>query len=345
MQKDYGCDVIMVCMENCKSLFVLPEHTFELIYGRELFDEVSLTTEVLSDRMDAEDLLQRKDIAEQVEVLFTGWGAPRLTRELLDAMPELKLVLYGAGSIRGIVTDDFWESEIPICSAAPINAIPVAEFTLAQILLGLKNTFLQQAHCRQVGRMEQLPFVGCYASVVGIISLGEIGRRVCRHLRPFDVKVMAYDPFAPDSLFEELGIGRAHSLEELFESSDVVSLHAPNIPETKGMITGKHFASMKPSSTFINTARGDIIRESEMVDVFEKRKDLTALLDVLANADKGADPRIWKTPNILITPHIAGSMKLECRRMGRAMISELARYRSDEPLHFMVTKETMARMA
>jgi len=337
--------MLLLIMENCKCLFVLPESAFERIYGSELFDEVSLSAEVLAPRLNLEQLLERTDLASRTEVLFTGWGAPVLTGELLDTMPELKLVLYGAGSIKGVVTDEFWEREIPICSAAPINAIPVAEYAFAQIILALKNTFQQQAHCRAEKAMKHLPMAGCYGSSVGIISLGEIGRRVCRYLRPLDVKVYAYDPFAPESLFQELGIHRSHSLEDLFKESDVVSLHAPNIPETKGMIGRSHFESMKPSATFINTARGDLIRETEMVNALQKRPDITALLDVLANQDQGNDPRIWTTPNIWITPHIAGSIGLECRRMGRAMVTELTRYRTGESLHLMVSKDQIQYMS
>jgi phosphoglycerate dehydrogenase-like enzyme len=135
------------------------------------------------------------------------------------------------------------------------------------------------------------------------------------------------------------------SLEELFRESDVVSLHAPHTDETDGMITGEHIASMKRGATFINTARGGIVREEEMLEVLRKRPDLTAVLDVTEPEPAAADSPVFALPNVVLTPHIAGSLGLECRRMGRYMVDELRRYLNGEPLRWQVTRELVEKIA
>ena len=126
---------------------------------------------------------------------------------------------------------------------------------------------------------EKSPVPGGYGSTVGIISLGMIGRMVVERLRSFDLQVLAYDPFVTEEQGAALGVTMC-SLDDLFRTSDVVSLHTPWLPETVGMVTGAHLASMKKGATFINTARGAIVREPEMINVLQQRADLYAILDV-----------------------------------------------------------------
>ena len=96
---------------------------------------------------------------------------------------------------------------------------------------------------------------------------------------------------------------------------------------------------MKPYSTFINTSRGAVIRENEMIEVLRQRPDLWAVLDVTYPEPPPPDSPLYTLPNVLLTPHIAGSMGEECRRQGRYMIEELERYLAGQPLSWAVTKE------
>ncbi|HSK82204.1 MAG TPA: NAD(P)-dependent oxidoreductase [Rubrobacter sp.] len=122
---------------------------------------------------------------------------------------------------------------------------------------------------------------GAYGSTVGLVSLGMVGRLVRERLRPFDLRVAAYDPYVTSEEARVLGVDLM-SLEDLFASSEVVSLHAPLLPETEGMILGSHLASMKWNAALINTSRGAVVREAEMIEVLEERPDLWAVLDVTA---------------------------------------------------------------
>jgi phosphoglycerate dehydrogenase-like enzyme len=173
---------------------------------------------------------------------------------------------------------------------------------------------------------------------VGLASLGVIARTLLKLLKPFDLNVLVYDPFLSPAEALALGVEKV-SLEDLFVRSDVVSIHTPSLPETFGMITGEHIASMKNGATFINTARGELVRENEMIDVLTHRQDLQAVLDVTLVEPPPADSPLFTLPNVVLTPHIAGSVGTECQRMGRYMVDELERYVAGVPLKWTVTPE------
>ena len=141
-----------------------------------------------------------------------------------------------------------------------------------------------------------------------------------------------------------MGVERV-SLEELFARSDIISLHTPWLPATEGLITGELLASMKLNATLINTSRGAIVREQEMIAVLRQRPDLWAVLDVVYPEPPVPSSPLYELPNVVLTPHIAGSMQDECRRMGQYVIGELKRYLAGEPLKWGLTKERAARMA
>ena len=214
-----------------------------------------------------------------------------------------------------------------------MNAIPVSEFSLAHILLGLKRAWRQALEIKRLRAsvLVKLPVAGAYQSTVGLVSLSTIGRLVRRRLEPFDLRVIAYDPTVDGEESVAMDVKMA-SLKEVFSTSDVVSLHAPHIPETTGMITGSLLASMKEGATFINTSRGEIVCEEEMIEVLQVRRDLTAVLDVTSPEPPAPDSPLYDLPNVILTPHIAGSLDHECERMGRWMVEELQRYLTGKPL-------------
>ncbi len=121
---------------------------------------------------------------------------------------------------------------------------------------------------------------------------------------------------------------------------------APGLEEPKVLlILGSHLASMKRNATLINTSRGAVVREAEMVEVLEERPDLWAVLDVTHPEPPESGSRLYDLPNVVLTPHIAGSQGNECRRMGRLVVDELRRYVAGEPLQHEITRERAALMA
>ncbi len=331
-------------MSRPKGLFVLPARSFELIYGSELAEQIGRLVELTHPPMGPDDALAYPAALAEAELIFTGWGSLTFNAEVLAAAPRLKMVFYGAGSVRGTVTDAFWERGVRICSAWAANAVPVVEYSLAQIFLCLKKAHQHAAAYHATRRMEHLPVAGGYGSTVGLVSLGMIGRTLAERLRTFDVKVIAYDPYVKPEDAARLGVEMV-GLEALFKRADVVSVHTPWLESTEGMIGGEHFRLMKPGASFINTARGAVVREKEMLAVLAERPDLFAVLDVTWPEPPAPDSPLFTLPNIFLTPHIAGSMDAECRRMGRYMLDELRRYLRGEALLYEVTRERAALMA
>ena len=156
------------------------------------------------------------------------------------------------------------------------------------------------------------------------------------------MNVLVYDPFVAEHDAAALDVELV-SLEAIFQRCDVVSLHTPSFPETRGMVTGNHIAYMKPGATFINTARGELVREAEMIEVLSMRRDLQAVLDVTYPEPPAADSPLYTLENVVLTPHIAGSAGAECRRMGRYMVEELQRYLAGEPLVYGLKRESVMR--
>jgi phosphoglycerate dehydrogenase-like enzyme len=172
-----------------------------------------------------------------------------------------------------------------------------------------------------------------------------IGRYVCERLKPFDLNVIAYDPFVSKEEAAILNVELC-TLEEVFHRADVVSLHTPWLKETEGLITGEHIHSMKKWASFINTSRGAIVREPEMVEVLRQRSDLQAVLDVTFPEPPLPGSLLYSLPNVVLTPHISGaSSKKDIARMGSFAAEELRLYLNGEPLKWEITREKAQIMA
>ena len=326
-------------------LYVLDPSSYDLIYGPAEREEIGRLVHILGPPETAASVLEHPAKLAEVDVILSGWGAPRMDAAFLAAAPRLQAVFYGAGSVRGVVSDAFWDRGIQICTAAAANAGPVAEYALAMILSSLKHGWQSAQRLRQQ-RNYAVPreFPGAFGTTVGLVSLGVIGRRVRELMRPFDLRVLAYDPYVSTAQAAELGVTLV-DLDRLFSEADVISLHTPWLKETEGMVTGRHFGRMKPGATFINTARGAVVREAELVATLQARPDVYAVLDVTWPEPPVPESPLYTLPNVFLTPHIAGSMGAECRRMGRCMVEELQRHIAGQPLRWSVSREQLARMA
>jgi phosphoglycerate dehydrogenase-like enzyme len=331
--------------------FFLGTDVFRDTYGDECFNAVAALGRVLGRPLTAEQLAASPPSwLGEVDVLFTGWSGPRLDAELLARMPKLRAVFHGAGSLRSIITDASWSREIVFANAAALNAIPTAEYAFGAILLSLKRAWQQAAAVRErraysiVPAATPLPFAGGVGSTIGLASLGQVGRRVAEWLGRLDVTIVAHDPFASAETFARLNV-RSVSLEQLFAGSDIVSLHTPLLPETTGMVNARLLSSMKPGATLINTARGGLVNEGDLLATLHARPDLQAIIDVTDPEPPESASPLYDLPNVFLTPHLAGSLGPECRRMGRAMVDEFKRFLRGEPLQHAVTREDLVRMA
>jgi len=323
-----------------KGLFLLDPASYDTIYGQHEREQIGSLIDIYAPLQTVDTIRQNPQVLEQAEVIFSGWGCPMLTDDLLQHAPHLKVVLYGAGSIKYFVTDAFWARKIQVTSAYAANAVPVVEYCLAHILLALKTTWQQVLLCREKRTFERLPMAGAYGSTVGLVSLGMIGGMMVERLKTFEVRILAYDPY----LDAYPGVTLC-PLDEIFRQADVVSLHTPWLKETEGLITGAHLAMMKPYSTLINSSRGAIVSEAEMIAVLRQRADLMAVLDVTHPEPPPVDSTLYMLPNVILTPHIAGSVGRECQRMGQYMVDELRCYLEGQPLKYSLSQQQVEKMA
>ncbi|MFD5101387.1 hydroxyacid dehydrogenase [Streptomyces albidochromogenes] len=269
----------------------------------------------------------------EAEVLLTCWGATPLTAEVLDTAPNLRAVVHAAGSVKHHVTQACWDRGIAVTSAAAANALPVAEYTLAAILFAGKRVLHAAARYRALRAdhdwREELHGAGNHRRTVGIVGASRIGRRVVELLRPFDLDVLLYDPYVAPREAAALGVELA-PLDDLCARSSVVSVHAPQLPATRHMIGTRQLAAMPAGATLINTARGSLVDEAALLPELASGR-LHAVLDVTEPELPPPDSPLYDLPNVLLTPHIAGSLGDELHRMADQSLDELERYAAGRP--------------
>ena len=288
------------------------------------------------------------DALQRAQILVTGWGTPSLVEALRDWSPErdaLRLVAHVAGSVKSLLPYEALANGLLVTHSNESLAEAVAEFTLGAILSMRRQMFLAERrfktrqpspHFSQIHELK--------GSTVGIIGASAIGRRVMELLRPWQVKLLVCDPYAPPALLEKYGAA-AVSLDELFQRSDIVSLHAPVTPETLKMLGTAQFQAMKDGALFVNTARGRLVDADALLRELQTGR-ISALLDVTdPNEPLPADSPFFALENCVILPHIAGHSAEARLRQGRYMADDILNYLSGKALRFQVLPERWASMA
>lgn len=270
----------------------------------------------------------------KAEVLITGWGCPAIDERALRGAPRLRAVVHTAGSVKHLVTEACWQRGIQVTSAAAANAVPVAEYTVAAILFSNKRVLHARDRYSRLRDQDtdwhvELAGVGNYRRRVGIIGASRIGRRVNTLLRDFDLEVLLSDPYVDPGEADRLGV-RLAGLPELFAVCDTVSIHAPLLAQTAGMVTRELLAAMPDGATLINTARGDLVDQVALEEELLSGR-IWAVLDVTTPEALPASSPLYNLPNVLLTPHIAGSMGNELGRMADFALNELERWTKGLP--------------
>lgn len=284
----------------------------------------------------------------RMDVLITSWGCPPVGPELVERMPKLRLVAHLAGTVKGFLDDAVWRRGVLVTNAVAANAVPVAEYTLAAILFANKRVV--QLHRAYVEVKEnrapwtrEAPNVGNYHKTVGIVGASHVGRLVIRHLRQFDLDVLLYDPYVPPLAAREMRVSKV-TLSELLSRSDVVSLHAPLLPETRHMLGERELALMPDGATLINTARGALI-EPRALEAELQRGRLFAILDTTEPEVLPPHSPLYHLPNVFLTPHIAGSLGRETERLSDYIVAEVERFARGISLKYLVRREHLSRLA
>ena len=319
--------------------------TIDNIYGPDRLEMIRQRTSLYPQFVNSKNINECLPELHDLEVIFCTWGMMRLSEVQLDQMPNLRAVFYAAGSVR-YFANPLFERGITVVSGWAANAVPVAEFTLGQILLANKGYFRNQYEYRGNSNFSTaFRGQGNYEVTISILGAGQIGRKLIELLRPFRVRILVFDPYMSYKVAEVLGVEKVETLHEAFERGDIVSNHLANVPKTVNLLTGDLFHSMPQNATFINTGRGPTVNHNELIRVLQLRPDLTALLDVTEPEPLPSDSPLRALPNVHITSHIAGSIGREVGRVADYILEEFEAWSKGKPLRFAITPEIMACMA
>lgn len=332
-----------------RAAFIGDAARIDRVYAQNRYQHVASRVQLHSSIITTSDFAApdaaTEEVLQNLEVLFSTWGMPALSDAQIAMMPRLRTVFYAAGSVQGFARP-FLERGITVVSAWAANAVPVAELALAQILLANKGYFRNTLQCATPTTRALKPFSGPgnFGATVAILGAGQIGRKLIELLRPFQLHIVAFDPFLSDDTALGLHVEKV-SLAEAFARGSVVSNHIANVPATRAMLDKPLFDSMRQDTTFINTGRGATVREDDLIEVLYARPDLTALLDVTQTEPPREDSPFYALPNVHLTSHIAGSIGDEVVRMADYVLEEFDRLVRGEALHYAVTLEMLETMA
>lgn len=331
------------------SIFLGDARVFRIYHG-DCFAALQKEADLEPTLYTKDDVLKDPQAFSKIETIFTTWGMPAFTEEeIRNAFPSLKAVYYAAGSVRYFAAS-FLSCGVRVHSAWAANAVPVAEYTTAQILLANKGFFKSCRLCskeralRDEAKRYAEEKSGNFDASVGIIGAGMIGKMVIRALKSYDLKVLAYDKFLSKEELAALGAEKV-TLDALFSRCDTISNHIANLPETVGMLRYEHFSRMKKNATFINTGRGAQVVEEDLLRALIEEPDRTAILDVTDPEPPFENSKLYNLPNVFLTPHIAGSSGNEVRRMGEYMLEEYRRGAQNERFLYEVTPKMLETMA
>jgi phosphoglycerate dehydrogenase-like enzyme len=319
----------------------------------DLFDDaLRERLRALADVPDLEPLVRFDDaradrLLPVAEVLLTGWGCPRVDEAVLTKAPRLRALLHAAGTVKGHVDPACWARGVRVSSAAAANAIPVAEYTVAAILFAGKRVFRLQRRYREVRALRlwprEAPGLGNYRRVVGIVGASRVGRLVLERLRPYDMTLLVSDPTLDPA--EARGLGAEPvELDALLRRSDVVSLHAPLLPETRHLIDRRRLGLLRDAAVLVNTARGALVDPVALEEALVSGR-IDAVLDTTEPEVLPADSPLYELPNVFLTPHVAGAMGTETRRLAALALDELERWVRGEPLRHELRLEDLTRVA
>lgn len=317
----------------------------EAVFKPEQLDRLrSMGTVVMRHTVGPTSLAQAAELLKGADIAITSWNCPPFEQEVLDMAPDLKLIVHAAGTVKGIVTDEVISRGIRVSSGNEPLGIGVAETALGLTITGIKHMWQLAASCRLGQWDSSNPHIReLYEVTAGVVGAGKSGRHYIRLLRQFDVTVLVYDPLLTFEEAAVLGVVKT-DFESLLAGSDVISIHAPALPETKHMFNQHAFALMKDDAVLINTARGSIIHEDDLVHELQKGR-FTAFLDV-TDPEPPEEGHPFRTlPNIVLLPHIAGAVNNGKHRIGKFAVEEVFRFQNGLPLTGEVNLESLHVLA
>ena len=286
------------------------------------------------------------------DALVTGWGVPSLTEKVFESADRLRMIAHSAGSVKGFLSQEVVDRHllprrIVVFSANHAIAYNVAEYTVGVLITASRRIAEQAEHIRSTGGWKHPAFNGngqfLQGSVVGIVSASKVGREVIRMLKPFDVHILVYDPYLSDWDAGRLGVEKT-DLDDLFARADTVTVHAPNTPETQGMIGARQLKRLREGALFVNCSRGAVLNHDALYTEAAAGR-IRVVLDVTTPEPLPADSPLRRLPNVIITPHVSGAGLYGYYRIGASTLQALEEFFSGRPVTEAVPFERYATLA
>lgn len=281
------------------------------------------------------------------DAAITGWFTPQIDARLFDEYPRLRFVAHTAGSVRGILPLHLIGSRIRVSQATAFFAPSVSEFTIMQILSSLRHLPLLDRRLKQGASWDE--FDGRYPAglissrTVGVVGASRSGQAVIRLLRAFGAKVLVVDPTISPEEIRALDC-EPTDLDNMLSRSDIVTLHAPLLPQTEKMIGSHQLALLHDGAIFINSARGGLVDDDALFKEVSSGR-IRAALDVFAQEPLPTADRWRGLENVIISPHRAGFTVEAHLQNGDAMVDEVIRWSNGEDLEYEMPAARVAVIA
>jgi len=328
--------------EKPRVLVLIPDHVYSHVISSEAESLLRSFADVTRLRDWAK--LPGEEVAaafREADGVLTSWGVHPFPAEAFLASDRVRILSHAAGGVRWVPREAL-EKGVVVTNASEVMAPRIAEICLTYALMGLHNVLQLIDPARTVNEAEPFRRSKLVGKTVGLVGFGWIARNFVRLLTPFDVRVLAYDPYVSDEVMAQAGVEPA-SLERIFRESRVVSIHAGATEETRGMIGAELLSLIQDSAVFINTARGQVVDHDSLVAELRKRRFI-AYLDVTDPEPLPDGHELRSMPNVVLTRHQGGSVDEPIYEVGDAAIGDLKRFFSGEPLLHVVKLEWYDRM-
>jgi len=282
------------------------------------------------------------EVLKNKQICISGWGTPCFDETVLQHAEKLRLVAHTGGSVRPYVTDFAYEKGIRACSGNKVFARSVAEGVIAYALAELRRIPCFSSEVKQGTWPRFFENRGLLDRSVGIVGYGMIAGYLVEMLSVFHTPIKVYSRHIGQEELDRFSMTKA-SLEEIFSTCDIVSLHSGMTPQNYHLITEPLLDSMKDGAVLINTARGAIIDEAALCRVLA-RKNISAVLDVYEQEPLPADSPLLKLENALLMPHMGGPTVDRRRAVTKAVIADIRRFLNGEPLDCEISYEYAQKM-
>lgn len=259
-------------------------------------------------------ILDKVPVEEELCSMIGGYdgllirSGTRVTAKVIDAAKDLKVIGRAGVGVDNIDVPAATAKGILVMNTPAANILSAAEHTCAMILSLARN--IPMAHSSMhAGEWKRSKFTGIELNgkTLGIIGVGRVGGEVARRLRHFNMELIGYDPYLPKEVADEIGV-RLTTLDDVIENSDIMTIHTPLLPETKGMIALPQFKRMRPNALLVNVARGGIVVEKDLYTALRERIIAGAAFDVWENEPlSDEEMKLLELPNLVVTPHLGAS--------------------------------------